>query len=236
MLIYLILPVLSTVEAVEVTRRASAYVVLACQEHYLPMQLACVFTVFKKLVYSISVPHAYFSCTRMGVIRYTHGCNQVHPCTQACVCGQPVKVYRTIQCIHAHCAEGQHFHSCTKRYSTKCHVSNLTCLPRLFSLYTHSAFHLQKTAILLCACIHATPITTHAYIRAYQWPLEPLNLQVTVFSPEVTTLSIHVQQLQCINSSACMICVMCSSTSSNSSTRRKDRRITNEIILGTRFT
>ena len=61
-----ILPVLSTVEAVEVTRRA----VLVCQKHYLPT-----FTVSEKLVAAyictacVSVLHACFSCKRMRISR-----------------------------------------------------------------------------------------------------------------------------------------------------------------------
>ena len=67
-----ILPVSSMVEAAEVTRRPSM-LVLVCQKHYLPMQLAHVFTVFEKLVACTSVPYVYFSCTHMyDIIMYTH--------------------------------------------------------------------------------------------------------------------------------------------------------------------
>ena len=73
-----ILPVSSTAEAVQVTRRASMWSWLPKR---LPTDVAspCVHCL-QEASSCVSVPHAYFSCTHMYVFY-----NYVHPQTYACV-------------------------------------------------------------------------------------------------------------------------------------------------------
>ena len=77
------LPVSSTVEAVDVTRRVSMWSWFAKNSTYRRSYIARVFTVFEKVAAYLYIPHAYCSCTRMY---YKYTCNvYTHKLIYACV-------------------------------------------------------------------------------------------------------------------------------------------------------